>query len=271
MRPMASTSMSTTGQSTATSSVCARSSRTWTRSSRRSKPSMASAIDTGTADPKPAPDRSREAAPPGPAEWSPQGDPRRVIPRAGPARSGRFRWRPVSPLTRRIIAVNVLPLALLAVGFLYLGKFEASLIGQQIESLHTQGEIFAAALSEGAVLDSTDEGEILLPDLARQMMRRLVEPTRTRARLFDINGKQIADSRLLRGPGDAVQVTELPPVEHKGPVVRLIDRIYDWVAELVPSRHKHPPYHEGNTGTAEDYGEAVRALRGESASAVRSD
>jgi two-component system sensor histidine kinase ChvG len=235
---------------------------------------MASAIDTATADPKPAPDRSREAAPPGPTspgEWSPQGEPRRLVPRAERTRTGRFRWRPVSPLTRRIIAVNVLPLALLAVGFLYLGKFEASLIGQQIESLHTQGEIFAAALSEGAVLDSTDEGEILLPDLARQMMRRLVEPTRTRARLFDINGKQIADSRLLRGPGDAVQVTELPPVEHKGPMVRLTDRIYDWVVELLPSRHKHPPYREGDTGTAEDYGEAVRALRGESASAVRSD
>ena len=236
---------------------------------------MASAIDTATADPKPAPDTPPEATaapgPAAPAEWSPQGEPRRVVPRGETARSGRFRWRPISPLTRRIIAVNVLPVALLAVGFLYLGKFESSLIGQQIESLRTQGEIFAAALSEGAVLDSTDEGEILLPDLARQMMRRLVEPTRTRARLFDIGGKQIADSRLLRGPGDAVQVTELPPIEHKGPMVRLTDRIYDWVAELVPSRHKHPPYREGATGTAEDYGEAVRALRGESASAVRSD
>ena len=236
---------------------------------------MALAIDTATADPKPAPDTPPEATaaptPAAPSEWSPQGEPRSVAPRGETARSGRFRWRPISPLTRRIIAVNVLPVALLAVGFLYLGKFESSLIGQQIESLHTQGEIFAAALSEGAVLDSTDEGEILLPDLARQMMRRLVEPTRTRARLFDIGGKQIADSRLLRGPGDAVQVTELPPIEHKGPMVRLTDRIYDWVAELVPSRHKHPPYREGATGTAEDYGEAVRALRGESASAVRSD
>src|SRR4029079_10961719 len=122
----------------------------------------------------------------------------------------RWRWPSVSPLTRRIVAVNVLPLALLAVGFLYLGKFESSLIGQQIESLRTQGEIFAAALSEGAVLECGDAGEILLPDLARQMMRRLVEPTCTRARLFDIEGKQIADSRLLRGPGDAVQVMELP-------------------------------------------------------------
>jgi two-component system sensor histidine kinase ChvG len=175
----------------------------------------------------------------------------------------------VSPLTRRIVAVNVLPLALLAVGFLYLGKFEASLIGQQTESLRTQGEIFAAALSEGAVLDSADEGEVLLPDLARQMMRRLVEPTRTRARLFDTKGQLIADSRLLRGPGDAVLVADLPAATQKGLVVRLADGIYDWIAGLVPDRHKRPVYREG--ATAQDFREALAALRGESGSAVRTD
>src|ERR1700686_676795 len=280
MRPMASTSMSMTVRSIATSSAYARSSRPSIRNSRRSKRSMASVTDTANAEatvpqtPPPEPSSAPPGAPRADGEWSSDGDARgasRIDARADGARRRRLRWPSVSPLTRRIVAVNVLPLALLAVGFLYLGKFEATLIRQQIESLHTQGEIFAAALSEGAVLDSADEGEVLLPDLARQMMRRLVEPTRTRARLFDIGGKQIADSRLLRGPGDAVQVTELPPIEHKGPMVRLTDRIYDWVAELVPSRHKHPPYREGATGTAEDYGEAVRALRGESASAVRSD
>src|SRR5258708_39030943 len=52
----------------------------------------------------------------------------------------------LSPLTRRIIAVNVLPLALLAIGFLYLGKFAPRLIGQQVEALRTQGGPFAAAL-----------------------------------------------------------------------------------------------------------------------------
>ena len=241
---------------------------------------MASVIDTATADREPAPEPT--AAPghrsAGPADPPSRGE---VLPSPSPQSRGEprfrlnwlhhFRWRRVSPLTRRIIAVNVLPLALLAVGFLYLGKFESSLIGQQIESLHTQGEIFAAALSEGAVLDSTDEGEILLPDLARQMMRRLVEPTRTRARLFDIDGKQIADSRLLRGPGDAVQVTELPPIEHKGLLGRLTDRVYDGIVELLPSRHKYPPYRESDTGNAQDFAEATRALRGESGSAVRSD
>ena len=101
---------------------------------------MASAIDIATADPKPPLDARSEAAearPEAAAEWSPQGEPRRVARLGETIRSGPFRWRPVSPLTRRIIAVNVLPLALLAVGFLYLGKFESSLIGQQIESLRT--------------------------------------------------------------------------------------------------------------------------------------
>jgi two-component system sensor histidine kinase ChvG len=175
----------------------------------------------------------------------------------------------MSPLTRRIVAVNVLPLALLAVGFLYLGKFEASLIGQQIESLHTQAEIFAAALSEGAVLDSADEGEVLLPDLARQMMRRLVEPTRTRARLFNTNGELVADSRLLRGPGDPVLVADLPAIVSKDVVSQLADAIYDLITELLPSHHKYPPYHDGET--AQDYRETANALHGDNGSSVRAD
>jgi two-component system, OmpR family, sensor histidine kinase ChvG len=185
-------------------------------------------------------------------------------------RTGRKRW-PVSPLTGRILAVNVLALALLAGGFLYLGKYQASLIGQQIESLKTQGEVFAAALGEGAVLDSVDEGEILLPDLARQMMRRLVEPTRTRARLFDVRGDIIADSRILRGPGDTVQVHELEPPEREGAILRFADQIYDWIVNLLPRHTSYPVYHESASPRAEDYPEVVRALRGELGSAIRSD
>jgi two-component system sensor histidine kinase ChvG len=244
---------------------------------------MALATDTATTDaqaPPADPRQPRSLAPGADAEWSSEGDARgrswadarsegRPDRSSEGARPRRWRRPSVSPLTRRIVAVNVLPLALLAVGFLYLGKFEASLIGQQTESLHTQGEIFAAALSEGAVLDSADEGEVLLPDLARQMLRRLVEPTHTRARLFNTTGKLIADSRLMRGPGEAVPVSELPAAERKGLLVRLADGVYDRIAGLVPSRHPHPAYREGKT--AQDYPEALQAMRGESGAAVRSD
>src|SRR5215469_11747632 len=223
---MASTSTSTTARSTATSSGCAGSSRPSTRISPRSKPFMASATDTATGEPGGASARGF--------------GPRRFGPRVSlRPRSGGGRW-PVSPLTRRILAVNVLALALLAGGFLYLGKYQASLVGQQIESLKTQGEVFAAALGEGAVLDSPDEGEILLPDLARQMMRGLVQPTRARARLFDVRRDIIADSKVFVGAGDPVEVAELPPPEYKGLLTRLGDSAYDWVTRILPQKRSYP-------------------------------
>jgi two-component system sensor histidine kinase ChvG len=213
---------------------------------------MASATDTATAEPvtAPTPRLGRRV------DLRPQG-------------AGK-RW-PISPLTRRILAVNVLALALLAGGFLYLGKYQASLVGQQIESLKMQGEVFAAALGEGAVLDSVDEGEILLPDLARQMMRRLVEPTRARARLFDTKGEIIADSRVLRGPGDTVQVLELQAAKTGGPIMRAADQIYDWIVDLLPRRKRYPTYVEAATPQADDYPEVMRALRGDTGSAIRTD
>ena len=222
------------------------------RISPRSKPSMASVTDTATAEP---------GSPSSPALHGID------FLRRG---SGSRRW-PISPLTRRILAVNVLALALLGGGFLYLGKYQASLVGQQVESLRTQGQVFAAALGEGAVWDSADEGEILLPDLARQTLRRVVEPTRTRARLFDVKGDILADSRVLRGPGDSIQVHELPAPKTAGPIMRWMDRGYDWVVGELPRRSRYPVYRENASQRADDYPEVTRALRGETASAIRSD
>jgi two-component system, OmpR family, sensor histidine kinase ChvG len=218
----------------------------------KSKPSMASATDTATADP---------------------GSPSSALHGLTYLRrrsNGGRRW-PISPLTRRILAVNVLALALLAGGFLYLGKYQASLIGQQIESLKTQGQVFAAALGESAVWDSADEGEVLLPDLARQTLRRVVEPTRARARLFDVKGDILADSRVLRGPGDTVQVHELPAPKTTGPIMRFSDLAYDWIVDKLPRRTRYPIYRENASERADDYPEVTRALGGESASAIRSD
>ena len=65
--------------------------------------------------------------------------------------------RLLSPLTRRILALNVLALAILVGGLLYLGEYRKSLIETKLAALQTQGEIFAAALGEGAVASgSTD-------------------------------------------------------------------------------------------------------------------
>ena len=233
---------------------------------------MASATDTANAEEPLRPVEASSAAASGVSAGRGRLARRWRPPRARVSRLRRnVRRRILSPLTLRILAVNILALALLAGGFLYLGKYQASLIDQEIESLKTQGKIFAAALGEGAVLDSADDGEVLLPDLARQMMRRLVEPTRTRARLFDVKGDIVADSRILRGPGDAIQIIELPLLKPEDPILGFVERVYDWVADKLPHRKIYPIYRETAKPRAADYEEVERALRGETGSEIRND
>jgi two-component system sensor histidine kinase ChvG len=221
------------------------------------------ASDTGTAI---ASATTRAAAPPAAG-----GAPRALGAAAAQPGAPPHPRRRMSPLTLRILAVNVLALAMLGIGLLFLGEYESSLIDTELQALKTQSEIFAAALGEGAVIDSVAEGEELIPELGRQMMRRLVEPTRTRARLFDAAGNLIADSRVLRGPGGIVQIRELPAPESRGFFGRIADGLYDWIVGRLPSHADWPEYRDSATSKASDYPEVGRALAGDSGKAVRRD
>ena len=190
---------------------------------------------------------------------------------AAAPRERRDRRGIVSPLTRRILAVNVLALALLGLGLLYLGEYQRSLIATELDSLRMQGRIFAAALGEGAVIDVAGEGEALIPELGRDMMRRLVEPTHTRARLFDPKGVLRGDTRMLRGPGGTVEITELPPPGQQGLLHRIATGIYDLLLGALPWEAGYKPYTEPESRNAADYPIVERALDGDIASAVWQD
>ncbi|MDP7468292.1 MAG: stimulus-sensing domain-containing protein, partial [Alphaproteobacteria bacterium] len=105
----------------------------------------------------------------------------------------------MSPLTRRILALNVLALAILVGGLLYLGEYRKSLIEAKLTALQTQGEVLAASLGEGAVTTGFIDRPHLVPFLAKGMIIRLVEPTGVRARLFGVEGALLADSLTLPG------------------------------------------------------------------------
>ena len=85
-----------------------------------------------------------------------------------------------SPLTWRIFTVNSLALGILLGGLLLLGQYEDGLIKARLTNLTTQGEIFAGALGQGGVGTEADGSHLILPEVARAMVRRLVAPTRTR-------------------------------------------------------------------------------------------
>ncbi len=187
-------------------------------------------------------------------------------------RHGRFR-----SLTWRILALNVLALAILVGGLLYIDQYQRTLIEAELDSLTVEAEIFAAAIGEAAVTSSPSEGQDFLSGLARPMVRRLAGPAKLRARLFADNGDLVADSRALTGPGGTVQIEELPPPQIEelpppqigGSVSRLIAGVYEWVIEILPRRQRYPYYREKLQQRASDYEEALVALTGKAGRAVR--
>ncbi|NQV84073.1 MAG: stimulus-sensing domain-containing protein [Rhodospirillales bacterium] len=180
----------------------------------------------------------------------------------------RHRW--VSPLTRRILAINILALAILGGGLLFLGQYRQTLIDAEIKSLGVQAEMFAAALGEGAIASTSPSGQQLVSEIANRMVRRLVETTGTRARLFRNNGTIVADSLRLLGPGGMVQIEELPPPgDGEGILTATLD-VYDRLMRRLTGQKILPLYKETHRQNARDYPEAETALSGEGTAMVRS-
>jgi two-component system sensor histidine kinase ChvG len=178
----------------------------------------------------------------------------------------------ISPLTRRILTINILALALLLAGLLYLVRYEENLIDAEFQALKTEGEIFAGALGQGAYGTQPNGRTILRPEVAAPMLRRLVLPTRTRARLFAADGALIADSRILLGPeGAPVQVITLPPPEDKSGVSGLIVSLYENLLARFPGRRHLARYQERRDQKAADYDEVLKALAGGIGKGLRAD
>ena len=195
-----------------------------------------------------------------------------------------------SSLTRRILFFNVAATVVLVGGILYLNQFREGLIDARVESLLTQGEIIAGAISASASVDTnsiTINPEKLLelqagqsitpapndedlsfpinPERVAPVLRRLISPTRTRARLFDADANLLLDSRHLYSRGQVLRF-DLPPVTPE------TQTWGDWFTSmfnrmLQPS--SLPQYKEAPGGDGSIYPEVMNALTGVRCAVVR--
>ncbi len=193
-----------------------------------------------------------------------------------------------SSLTRRIVFLNVAGLLALVIGILYLSQFRANLIGARIDSLTIQGEIIANAVAASGTADNygtfnerlelqpnenygpLDESLSGLefsinPERIAPVLRRLIMPTKTRARIYDKNGYLLLDSRNLFIPGDVLRF-DLPPPEASKPGFfrRSWQAFRSWLG-----RGNLPLYREYNSDAGKDYPEVTDALAGRNAAMVR--
>ena len=161
-----------------------------------------------------------------------------LLPPEQDARPPRRRW--VSPLLRRILLVNALPPALLAAALLYLDQYQNGLVAAEVEAMRTQARIYAGAIAEAAVRVQDDRAT-LVPEQARPLLRRLVEPSpNTQARLFDISGLVIADSRVRESAGGVVVTEPLPAPAARGAISSGVSGLYERLLALLPRQAPNP-------------------------------
>lgn len=189
-------------------------------------------------------------------------------PRPGTAEPApaRRRRRRFPSLWLRILAPNVLALAILVGGILYLDQYRAGLLDSKIAALTIQAELIAGAIGESA---GGDEGGRLVAAEVNPLIRRLALPTRSRARLFAVDGELMADSRALLAAGRLVQLRTLPPPDAEFFGLAWLDAMFEELLPRLPQRDSFPLYLERLNQRAADYDEVGRALAGGTDSRVR--
>jgi two-component system sensor histidine kinase ChvG len=197
-----------------------------------------------------------------------------------------------SSLTRRIVVLNLTGLVALSIGIIFLSQFRNGLIDARIQSLLVQGEIIAGAIASSATVES-DSSITLDPDKLQNLqpgqsygpnedalygidfpinpervapiLRRLVSPTKTRARIYDRDGVLLVDSRNLFGRGDVLRFDLPSPTADKpGLFERAFIALRMWLG-----RGDLPVYHELGPDEGKGYSEVADALNGQNASMVR--
>ena len=103
------------------------------------------------------------------------------------------------------------------------------------------------------------------PERVAPVLRRLISPTKTRARIFDRDGGLILDSRDLARSGDVLRFELPPPSAAKAGIAeRTLIAIRTWL-----NRGDLPLYRELGPENGNGYQEVVQALDGQKRSMVR--
>jgi two-component system, OmpR family, sensor histidine kinase ChvG len=197
-----------------------------------------------------------------------------------------------SSVTRRIVSLNVAGLLALSIGIIYLSQFRAGLIDARVQSLLVQSQIIAGAIAASATVETdssiTINPDTLLnlqpgqsygpsedalygidfpinPERVAPLLRRLISPTKTRARIYDRDGVLLVDSRYLFGRGDILRFDLPPPTAEKpGIFERAFLAVRRWLG-----RGDLPLYRELGAENGKGYSEVGQALSGQDSSMVR--
>ncbi len=137
------------------------------------------------------------------------------LPRSRPRGTER-EWTPRISVTRRILAVNIFALAILAGGFFYLDSYRARLIDGRLTATARETALIATAM------------EVAPPAERIALMTREAGASGLRLRLYDASGRRIADSFETGSPGYALVDPATDPIQLR--LARVLDRMVETIA-----------------------------------------
>jgi len=152
-------------------------------------------------------------------------------------------------MLRRILLVNLLPLALLLAALLYLDQYQNGLLEAEVLALREQARIYSAALGQSAVNVSNPADPKLVPEIVRPLLQRVTEPTPdAQAKVYAPDGTLMADSAAANGFNGPAEPGTLPPAVTHGRLLGAIGWVYDKVLSLLPSQMPSADLAPGGAG-----------------------
>jgi two-component system sensor histidine kinase ChvG len=152
-----------------------------------------------------------------------------------------LRWSGSISLTARILAVNIIALAMLAGGFFYLDSYRSRLLDNRVAQAEQEARLSALAIAAG-------REERLTP-----LMIRLARETGARLRLYAGDGALLADSRALGVRNAVMQDPDKQAWDQS--VARFLDAVIDRVV----GADRPPLYRERRRGLDWPDARAARA------------
>ncbi|WP_230206832.1 stimulus-sensing domain-containing protein [Novosphingobium sp. Gsoil 351] len=162
----------------------------------------------------------------------------------------RLYWSRRFSLTTRILALNIIALALMAGSLFYLDSLRKQLIAERFKLARSEVEIMSDALSEAREAQR------------RPLLARIAREQKLRLRLYDAHGRLVADSFAISEPAFAfVDPAREPWYQH---AARGLDRTVDWLVTAPRIEDYREPARDDATHWPE-----IAAARMAAASVVR--
>lgn len=163
--------------------------------------------------------------------------------------------KPESPLTKRILAVNLLAFFVLLIGFLYLGFYQKKLIVEEQKLLVTEAKLYASALLNTNYLTNHESNEMT------NFIRSLAEDSNKRAYVFNAEGSMIANS-FSNMSNFIAQAQKQVNTTENNPVIKALDKFTTIMLNLLPGGNiqSFPLYTLPHSTLAKDYQDVENAL-----------